>query len=66
MRSKKKKKKKKKKQKTKTKRPPVKPYNITRIKAKNFLANISYNAVMKDDLFNRNFVFSVYVLLCIN
>ena len=52
--------------KKKTKRPLVKPYNITRIKARNFLTNISYNAATEDDSFNKNFVFDVYVLLSEN
>lgn len=54
--------------KKKTKRPIVKPYNITRIKikARNFLTNISHNSVTEENLFNRNFVIDVYVLLCKN
>ena len=48
------------------KRPPVKPHNITRIKAWQFLTNISYYTVGEDDLFNRNFVFNVFVLLSKN
>ena len=50
-------------QKKKTKCPQVKPCDTTRIKTRNFLTNISYNAFTEDDLFNRNFVFDVYVLL---
>ena len=50
-------------QKKKTKCPQVKPCDTTRIKTRNFLTNISYNAFTEDDLFNRNFVFDVYALL---
>ena len=35
----------------------IKPHNITKIKSKNFLTNISYNRVKEGDLFDRNFVF---------
>ena len=36
--------------------------STTRIKAKNFLANISYNGVKKQDLFDKNFAFDGYTL----
>ena len=45
---------------------PLKPYNMARIKARNYLTNISYKGVTKEDLFNGNFVFDVSVLLANN
>ena len=39
---------------------PSKPYNTTR------LTNISYNSVIDEELFNRNFFFDVYALLTKN
>ena len=40
----------------------IKPYNTARIKSRNFLINISYNGVKEEDLFDRSFVFDIYVL----
>ena len=40
----------------------IKPFNTTRIKSRNFLTNISYNRVKEEDLFDRSFVFDIYVL----
>ena len=40
----------------------IKPCNTSRIKSRNFLTNISYNGVREDDLYDRSFVFDVYVL----
>ena len=40
----------------------IKPHNMTRIKSQNFLSNISYNGVKEKDLFDRSFVFDIYVL----
>ena len=40
----------------------IKPYNTTQIKSQNFLTNISYNGVKEEDLFDRSFVFNIYVL----
>ena len=40
----------------------IKPYNTPRIKSRNFLTNISYNGVKEEDLFDRSFVFDIYVL----
>ena len=39
----------------------LKPYNTTRIKPQDFLINLSYNGV-KEDLFDRSFVFEIYIL----
>ena len=40
----------------------IKPYNTARIKSRNFLINISYNRVKDEDLFDRSFVFDIYIL----
>ena len=40
----------------------IKPFNTTRIKSRNFLTNISYNRVKEEDLFDKSFVFDIYVL----
>ena len=40
----------------------IKPYNTARIKSRHFLINISYNRVKDEDLFDRSFVFDIYVL----
>ena len=40
----------------------IKPCNTARIKSRNFLINISYNRVKDEDLFDRSFVFDIYVL----
>ena len=39
---------------------------MTRINSRNFLRNISYNGVTKEDFFNKNFSFDVYVLITKN
>ena len=36
--------------------------NTTRRKSRNYLTNISYNGVREEDLFDRSFVFDVYLL----
>ena len=38
------------------------PYNTTRIKSRSFMTNISYVGVNEENLFDRSFVFDVYVL----
>ena len=40
----------------------IKLYNKTRVKSRNFLINMSYNVVKKEDLFDRRFIFDIYVL----
>ena len=40
----------------------IKPHNTARRKSRNFLTNISYNGVKEEDLWDRSFVFDVYVL----
>ena len=41
-------------------------YSPTRIKSRNFLSNISYTSINKNDFYNKNFVLDVYVLLVKN
>ena len=41
-------------------------YSPTRIKSRNFLSNISYTGINKNDFYNENFVLDVYVLLVKN
>ena len=36
--------------------------NTTRRKSRNYLTNISYNGIKEEDLFDRSFVFDVYLL----
>ena len=50
----------------KSRREKLKPYNSSSINSRNFLPNISYNGVRKEDLYERNFVFDVYVLVTKN
>ena len=44
----------------------VKPYTTTRIKSRNFLSNISYVGINKEDFYNQNFVFDIYALMTTN
>ena len=37
-------------------------YSPTRIKSRNFLSNISYTGINKNDFYNENFILDVYVL----
>ena len=41
-------------------------YSTTRIKSRNFLSNISYTGISKNDFYNENFIFDVYVLIVKN
>ena len=41
-------------------------YTMTRIKSQNFLSNIAYIGINKEDYYNNNFVFDVYFLLTKN
>ena len=41
-------------------------YTTTRIKSRNFLSNIAYVGINKEDYYNENFVFDVYLLLTKN
>ena len=47
--------------------PPTRiKYSPTRIKSRNFLYNISYTGISKNDFYNENFILDVYVLLVKN
>ena len=41
-------------------------YSATRIKSRNFLSNISYTGINKNDFYNESFILDVYVLLVKN
>ena len=43
-----------------------KPYATTQIKSRNFLVNISYVGVKKEDFYNKGFIFNVYCLVAKN
>ena len=43
-----------------------KKYTTTRIKLRNFLPNIGYFGISKEDYYNENFFFDVYLLLTKN
>ena len=43
-----------------------KKYTTTRIKSRKFLSNIAYVGVNKEDYYNKNFIFDVYLLLTKN
>ena len=40
-----------------------KRYTTTRIKSRNFLPDISYVGINKEDCYNENFIFDVYLLM---
>ena len=41
-------------------------YTTTRIKSRSFLSNISYVGINKEDFYNQNFIFDIYLLLVKN
>ena len=41
----------------------IQPYTTTKIKSGDFLLNISYGGINKEDFYNRNVVFDVYSLI---
>ena len=43
-----------------------KKYTTTRIKRRNFLSNISYVGINKEDFYNENFIFDIYLLMTNN
>ena len=43
-----------------------KPYITTLLSTRNYLSNISHNRVVKEDLYKRNFVIDIYILLTKN
>ena len=46
--------------------PQKMKYTMTRIKSQNFLSNIAYIGINKEDYYNNNFIFDVYFLLTKN
>ena len=48
------------------KKENIKPYTKIRIKSRNFLSNISYVGVNKEDFYNKGFLFDVYSLIVKN
>ena len=45
---------------------PERKYTTTRIKSINFLSNISYVGINKEDFYNENFIFDIYLLITKN
>ena len=45
---------------------PDRKYTTTRIKSRNFLSNISYVGINKEDFYKENFIFNVYLLVTKN
>ena len=45
---------------------PGKKFITTRIKSRNFLSNIAYVGINKEDFYNENFIFDVYLLVTKN
>ena len=43
-----------------------KSYTTTKIKSRNFLSNILYVAINREDFYNENFIFDIYTLLVKN
>ena len=43
--------------------PFERKYTTTRIKSRNFLSNIAYVGINKEDFYNENFIFDVYLLV---
>ena len=43
-----------------------KKYTAARIKSRNFLSNIAYVGINKEDFYNGNFIFDVYLLVTKN
>ena len=41
-------------------------YTTTRVKSRNFLSNISYVGINKEDFYNQNFTFNIYLLMTKN
>ena len=46
--------------------PLGKKYTTTQIKSRNFLSNITYVGINKEDFYNENFIFDVYFLVTKN
>ena len=47
-------------------KPSERKYTTTRIKSRNFLSNISYVGINKEDFYNENFIFDIYLLVTKN
>ena len=47
-------------------KPSERKYTTTRIKSRNFLSNFAYAGINKDDFYNENFIFDVYLLVTKN
>ena len=47
-------------------KPSERKYTTTRIKSRNFLSNISYVGINKEDFYNENSIFDVYLLVTKN
>ena len=47
-------------------KPSERKYTTTRIKSRSFLSNISYVGINKEDFYNENFIFDVYLLVTKN
>ena len=47
-------------------KPSERKYITTRIKSRNFLSNIAYVGISKEDLYNENFIFDVYLMVTKN
>ena len=60
------KKKKKDEEEKKDRRRKLKLYTTTRIKSRHFLSRILYNGVEEEDLYDRSFIFDIYVLVTKN
>ena len=45
---------------------PSRNYTTTRIKSRNFLSNISYAGINKEDFYNENFTFDIHLLVTKN
>ena len=46
--------------------PVGKRYTTTHIKSRNFLSNIAYVEIRKEDFYNENFIFDVYLVVTKN
>ena len=47
-------------------KPSERRCTTTRVKSRNFLSNISYVGINKEDFYNENFIFDVYLLVTRN
>ena len=47
-------------------KPSERKYTVTRIKSRNFLSSILYVGINKENFYNENFIFDVYLLVMKN